>query len=507
MDTYTNKDVDLSNEATRNQFIKNYQNITSKVDGKEPLSLSDVSKVNNIVLPDNKPTEVTTGVLGQNVESTLAGAKSQPKDDGKKEVETLLSNYLKGASETPEEVTSANEEVIARKTEADKIQKKLTAMEKAYRDEINEIRKNTEGAFGGAVQDRINKATDRYNDNRANVSIEYNTALGAYNSAVETAELKATTYKNRLDSMYKAWEMKKEAVYDLATPEEKAQLDLMTYEKKSQIDAKVDAKSKVLQTMLKNGAPTSAYSLVDEASNRPDATAESIYASAGRWGQEGTTTEAPKVVKVNGVDSIWDGTKFVPAPTGQIIGGTQNVQLARAKSDIDQVSNLVDEGLSGSAVGTSIISRSPSSFWGVVGKIATVVGIPGLAKDAYNKLTGKQQEFISGVEQLRSQLTLDSLINAKSQGATFGALSEGEMNILSSSASKLGTWAIKDKSGNVVGYNTSQSNFQKEMDKINNFAKLDYILKGGNPEDIGAITMTDGTIWVKNSDDTLTQIK
>lgn len=340
MDTNTKQDVDLSNEAIRNQFIKNYQNITSKVDGKEPLPLSDVSKGNNVVLPDNKPTEVTTGVLGQNVESTLAGAKSQPKDDGKKEVETLMSNYLKGTSETPEEVTSANEEAIARKTEAVKIQNELTAMEKAYRDEIKDIEKNSIGALQSGVQDRINRATDRYNDNRANVSIAYNSAVGAYNSAVETAELKATTYKNRLDSMYKAWEMKKEAVYDLATPEEKAQLDLMTYEKKSEIDAKADAKSKVLQTMLKNGAPASAYSLVDEASNRPDATAESIYASAGRWGQEDTIGLSDTTQAIINNPSLFDD--LTPTEKGKVITQLQN-------SGYD-TSNLGLKGLTDTAI-------------------------------------------------------------------------------------------------------------------------------------------------------------
>ena len=49
--------------------------------------------------------------------------------------------------------------------------------------------------------------------------------------------------------------------------------------------------------------------------------------------------------------------------------------------------------------------------------------------------------------------------------------------------------------------------FKKELDKINNFAKLDYILKGGDPSDVGAKIMPDGTIWSSNSDGTFTKIK
>ena len=81
------------------------------------------------------------------------------------------------------------------------------------------------------------------------------------------------------------------------------------------------------------------------------------------------------------------------------------------------------------------------------------------------------------------------------------------MKILSSSASKLGTWAINDGKGNIVGYNTTESDFRKEMDKINNFAKLDYLLKGGIPADINVVVHPDGTYWTKNSDGTFTEIK
>lgn len=114
--------------------------------------------------------------------------------------------------------------------------------------------------------------------------------------------------------------------------------------------------------------------------------------------------------------------------------------------------------------------------------------------------TGDKQDFIAGVEQLTSQLSLDSLIQAKAKGATFGALSEGEMRILSATASKINTWRHTDKNGNVNYYNTSEANFKKELDKIGNFAKYDYILKGGNPEAVGVTLMPNGKYIAVNSD-------
>ncbi len=68
---------------------------------------------------------------------------------------------------------------------------------------------------------------------------------------------------------------------------------------------------------------------------------------------------------------------------------------------------------------------------------------------------------------MRSQLNLDTLIQAKSQGATFGALSDNELRMLASAATKMGTWAKKDGDGNVIGYNVGEKTFKKELDNIN----------------------------------------
>lgn len=189
-----------------------------------------------------------------------------------------------------------------------------------------------------------------------------------------------------------------------------------------------------------------------------------------------------------GVPTSWqeiNGQRvLVNDQTGEIIKNPTATQMgdpasqARVKSNIDQISGLLtDKGLN-SSVGPNFLGRT--SIW--------------------NRLTGTKSNFVAGIEQLRSQLTLDSLIKAKAQGATFGALSEGEMRVLEASASKLGTWAIKDKSGQVVGYNTSETAFRKELDKINNFAKLDFIARGGNPAEVGIQQTGDGR-WVAPSSD------
>ena len=133
-----------------------------------------------------------------------------------------------------------------------------------------------------------------------------------------------------------------------------------------------------------------------------------------------------------------------------------------------------------SRVGTGILSRSPQGFWGTLGKITTVVGIPELPMDIYRKMSGQGQEFAGGIHKLTSGLSLDSLIDAKSRGATFGALSDREMNILSSAATKLADWEEKDGNGIGKGYwNIDEGSFRGELKTIQELSRRALLLSQG----------------------------
>lgn len=98
----------------------------------------------------------------------------------------------------------------------------------------------------------------------------------------------------------------------------------------------------------------------------------------------------------------------------------------------------------------------------------------------YRNLTGDAQEFISGVSKLVNGMTLQNLIDAKGQGATFGALSDAELRLLASSASKISTWEIKDSKGNVTGYSASEAAFKQELDNIKMLTNRAILLKQGD---------------------------
>lgn len=300
-----------------------------------------------------------------------------------------------------------------------------------------------------------------------------------------------------------------ERAYTVATNEQKIQLDKLKAEndaKKQQLDDLQALKEKYIDIAKTSGDFKTASVLASATTNEQ---LQSIVSKMTQPVKYDTFTQ-------NGV--TYQGQKdpvtgqFKPETIRPLVGGgggggnNNDFSLAKNQANINELDNLLKSGGLSSSVGTSFLTTAPNGFWGAIGRVASLLGIPSAIGGTYRTLTGERQNFIAGVEQIRSNLNLDTLIKAKSQGATFGALSDQELKVLASAGTKIGTWAVKNKNGDIVGYNASEKDFKTELDKINNFAKLDYLLKGGAVEEINGQVMQDGTVWVENSDGTLTKI-
>lgn len=167
--------------------------------------------------------------------------------------------------------------------------------------------------------------------------------------------------------------------------------------------------------------------------------------------------------------------------------------LQNAKGAIPVMQDKIDaaEALKNSAglnsrVGTGIFSRTSKNWYGAIGKASTIVGLPGTIEDATDKYSGAGNDFAAGVHKLTNGLTLQNLIDAKAQGATFGALSEGELNLLADSATKISDWEIKDGKGNGEGiWNIDEKDFIKEIDNIQNLTRRAIQLSGQQLVDDG----------------------
>jgi len=170
---------------------------------------------------------------------------------------------------------------------------------------------------------------------------------------------------------------------------------------------------------------------------------------------------------------------------------TQTKEQSDAQQKITLIDSLLTSNGLNSAVGPTSLAR---------GKIDLPFGISiPYGADYY---TGANASFIGGVEQLISQDTLQTLLDLKKGGGTLGALSDQERIMLKSAASKIGNWAITDKTGKVTGYNIDQTSFKTELNRIKSLAQKAL----GNANSPEIQTMSDGTRWRQNADGTYTQI-
>ncbi len=85
----------------------------------------------------------------------------------------------------------------------------------------------------------------------------------------------------------------------------------------------------------------------------------------------------------------------------------------------------------------------------------------------------KRGDYVAGIEKLTSQLTMDKLVSAKQSGATFGSLTDGERLLLAAAATKINSYANKDKDGKVVSYKATEDQFKEELKTIKKLAERD----------------------------------
>jgi len=142
---------------------------------------------------------------------------------------------------------------------------------------------------------------------------------------------------------------------------------------------------------------------------------------------------------------------------------------------IDTVDALLDHAGLIVRVGPTFLARASRGFLGTLGRIALLpaglISAPSLLGGTVTGISGSGQEFAGGVHQLTSGLALQSLIDAKARGATFGALSDAELRILSSSATKLSDWEIKDNGVGTGFWDIDEESFKRELRTIQDLTR------------------------------------
>lgn len=205
-----------------------------------------------------------------------------------------------------------------------------------------------------------------------------------------------------------------------------------------------------LDTQLKKAQIAEAYSKVNENNN---------------------TAKDQKIVKINGTDYVQNKNGSFSLPNlPNTPGGDANKSVVQNK--IAQIGAVIGAKGEASSVGTNFLSRQGAERAAV--RILTL-GSTGLG-------VGNRANFTATVEQITKGLTLQALIDAKANGATFGALSEGELSLLADSASKIDNYAVKDKSGKVLYYKANEADFNNELKTLQDGLQKAYNIKYGETD-------------------------
>ncbi len=204
---------------------------------------------------------------------------------------------------------------------------------------------------------------------------------------------------------------------------------------------------------------------------------------------EGSGGGIPTVKSINGVDKQWNPkTKTWDNIDAGDVTSQQKQDAVIGK--VTQLNNILTDKNIRSAVGPSIFGRL-------------------IGRGYDTQVTGGRQNFIADVEQIISKEFLDNLVNVKAQGATFGALQKSEQDALTQSATKIGNWRITSGSGDdkkVTGYNASEKDFKREVDRINALATKAFIVSGGDASQTTAKQMSDGNYYYMNADGSVVQL-
>lgn len=157
-------------------------------------------------------------------------------------------------------------------------------------------------------------------------------------------------------------------------------------------------------------------------------------------GMSSGSGEAGKIVKINGVDYMQDAYGNLTLPEVPSTPASP-AQLEAVDSKIALIDSILNNSALDAVVGPYKINRGNFGPFDIA----------------------KRQDVSASIAQLVDQETLSSLLALKAQGGTLGAISEKELQILQSSATKISKWADPDHPGE---YKIDEKSFKAELNRI-----------------------------------------
>jgi len=298
----------------------------------------------------------------------------------------------------------------------------------------------------------------------------------AKETATEAVNLKYAPFKDAIAIGKAQLEAIKPFLDDAEKKQAKA-LDLKANLALKEIDKVSDFQKTILNNAISSNAPASVINAINRATTIEEvSTAGKGYLQSAsdklelaikgkqlaKLTQElSKNSDAGELVKIGGKEYIRykDGTISEPVlPEAKDTGAV----ISRLDNKLKTLTNLLKPSV-GLATSAGSLRGAP---------------IPFVAKNAINNWRADAINVIQ-------KLTVDELGRVKSDGVTFGALSNGERQAVGDAATALGSASIRDKDGNPTGrFKMSEKKVIQEFKKIYDGYALDFERRSGVPYEI-----------------------
>jgi hypothetical protein len=160
------------------------------------------------------------------------------KEDPKKGLLDRISNIIGLQSKQGEKTLQyqKDEQVFQKKDASRKLENDIISKTRAYDKQIEKIRQNSEGKFGGAVEQDVANLERQKNSELADLAIQYKVANGAYTDAVAIVDAKVKAefepLQNEIQSLSNLYNLYSNDM----TESEKMQAQAQINEKQAQLD-------------------------------------------------------------------------------------------------------------------------------------------------------------------------------------------------------------------------------------------------------------------------------
>jgi len=147
-------------------------------------------------------------------------------------------------------------------------------------------------------------------------------------------------------------------------------------------------------------------------------------------------------------------------------------------NSISQIDAVLNSNALETVVGPNIFARGTARQKGLISTGVSFL-TRGIAGGGFTgEISGQADDTVALTQQMLDQQFLDKLIDVKSKGATFGALSDNEGAALRNAANAIASTAIK-KDDRVVGYDMSEETFKSQMKIIQDTMRRAYVKATG----------------------------